>query len=82
MRICTILGFSCANLTHVQQFSPRFQLADVLPAKAASCRSWFAFAQGNTVRYAVGRLGTRSHAFLLHGTRVGILATVSDTQLP
>ena len=49
--------------------SPRFQLADVLPAKAASCRSWFAFAQGITVRYAVGRLGTRSHAFFLHETR-------------
>ena len=62
--------------------SPRFQLADVLPAKAASCRSWFAFAQGITVRYAVGRLGTRSHAFFLHETRVRILATRSDTQLP
>ena len=28
------------------------------------------FAQGITVRYAVGRLGTRSHAFFIHGTRV------------
>ena len=26
--------------------TPRFQLADVLSAKAASCRSWFAFEQG------------------------------------
>ena len=28
------------------------------------------FVQGITVRYAVGHLGTRSHAFFLHGTRV------------
>ena len=28
-----------------------------------------------TVRYAVGRLGTRSHAFFIHETRVRLLAT-------
>ena len=48
-----------------------FYVFSTLPASGRfASEGLVCFAQGITVRYAVGRLGTRSHAFFLHGTRV------------